>query len=143
MKLSSWKSLQHWGWVEKKRWLYKKKRVLHFVNAKATKVWFLIARLTVIAIAPLKEIFCNSPLLKDISFNTKCLLIWWLSSNMVGSGDFGDKLPSWFFEKFAIALVLLRQFGNFQKCTRTIYPKSSLQTCDYQYYIVCTPLFFC
>ena len=37
------------------------------------------------------------------------------------------------FEKFEIALVLLGQFQNFQKCTRTIYPKSPSQPCDYQY----------
>ena len=33
-------------------------------------------------------------------------------------------------ENFEIALVLLRQFQNFQKCTRTIYPWSLSQTCD-------------
>ena len=33
----------------------------------------VIKRLVVINTAPLKGLFCNCPLLKDISFNTKCL----------------------------------------------------------------------
>ena len=37
------------------------------------------------------------------------------------------------FENFEISLVLLGQFQNFQKCTRTIYLKSPFQTCDYEY----------
>ena len=42
----------------------------------------LITRLIVIDIAPLAVLFCNWPLfcnwllLKDITFNTKCLLVW-------------------------------------------------------------------
>ena len=36
------------------------------------------------------------------------------------------------FENFEIALVLLRQFQNFQTCTRAIYPQSPSQ--EYYYY---------
>ena len=35
------------------------------------------------------------------------------------------------FGNFEIALVLLKEFQNFQKCTWAIYPKSPSQTCDY------------
>ena len=52
----------------------------------------IITQLIVIKIAPLTELFCNCPLLKDISFNTKFLGLVWLTSNhMFGSGDFWDK----------------------------------------------------
>ena len=43
----------------------------------------LITRLIVIGVAPLtvcfiiaRSLICNCPLLKDISLNTKCLLVW-------------------------------------------------------------------
>ena len=45
-------------------------------------VTLVITRLIVINILPLTELFCNfpmfcnCPLLKDITFNTKCLLVW-------------------------------------------------------------------
>ena len=42
---------------------------------------------------------------------------------MFGSGDFWDKSTLVIFENFEIALVLLGQFQNFQKCTRASYPK--------------------
>ena len=48
----------------------------------AIKITLIITRLIVIYIAPLPVSFCNCPLfcncppLKDISFNTKCLLVW-------------------------------------------------------------------
>ena len=35
-----------------------------------------ITQLIVISIAPLTELLCNCPLLKDVSFNIKCSLIW-------------------------------------------------------------------
>ena len=38
-----------------------------------------------------RSLICNRPLLKDISFSTKCLLVWWLRSR-----DFGDKSSSRF-----------------------------------------------
>ena len=54
-------------------------------------------------------------------------LVWLTSNHMFG----WDKSPSLFFKIFEIALVLLRQFQNFQKRTRAIYPKSPNQTRAY------------
>ena len=86
----------------------------------------VITRLIVIDIAPLTVLFCNCPLLKDISFNTKCFLVWcdWpvitcLVREIFGINHLRD------FSK------LLGQFQNFQKCIRAIYPKSPSQICDY------------
>ena len=44
-------------------------------NEEPTEVILVITWLIVIDIAPLTVLFCNYPLLKDISFNTKCLLV--------------------------------------------------------------------
>ena len=52
---------------------------------------------------------------------------------MFGLGDFGDYITLVIFENFEIALVLLGQFQNFQKCIRPIYPKSLSETFDYYF----------
>ena len=90
----------------------------------------------VIDIAPLTVLFviarsliCNCPLLKDISFKTKCLLvqaIFWINHTFV------------VFKHFEIVPVLLGQFQNFQKGARAIYPKSASKhviTTNYIYHI--------
>ena len=45
-------------------------------NNKKKHYFFVITRLLVIDIARLKVLFCNCSLIKDITFNTKCLLLW-------------------------------------------------------------------
>ena len=55
-----------------------------------------------------------------------------LTSNyMFGLGNVWTKITLVIFENFEIALVLPRQFQNFQKCTRAIHPKLPSRTCDY------------
>ena len=59
-------------------------------------------------------------------------LAWLTSNHMFLLGYFWDKsLTLVIFEKFEVALVLLGQFQNFQKCTRAIYRKLLSQACDY------------
>ena len=59
-------------------------------------------------------------------------LAWLTSNHMFLLGYFWDKsLTLVIFEKFEVALVLLGQFQNFQKCTRAIYRKLPSQACDY------------
>ena len=70
-------------------------------------IMIIITRLIVISIAPLTELFCkcslfcNCPLLKDISFNTKCLLVGKINhmirtnNPIFGSVDLGDKWFLW------------------------------------------------
>ena len=48
---------------------------LVFWNKIPVRVFLIITQLALIDIAPWK-LFCNCPLLKDISFDTKCLLVW-------------------------------------------------------------------
>ena len=62
-----------------------------------------------------RSLICHCPLLKDIGFS------WFQEIFSIFA----------IFENFDIALVLLGQFQNFQKCTRAIYPKSPSQICDY------------
>ena len=51
-------------------------------NEELMEIILLITRLIVIDITPLRcfvtarALICNYPLLKDISFNAKCLLVW-------------------------------------------------------------------
>ena len=47
------------------------------VTASDNSVINLITRLIVLNTAPSTELFCNCPLLKDISFNIKFLLVWY------------------------------------------------------------------
>ena len=83
----------------------------------------LITRFIVINIAQLTELFCNCPLLKDISSYTKCLLVW-------------CDLPV---IKRLVRMIFginysrdIWKFQNFQKCIWAIYHKlPSSQTCDY------------
>ena len=70
-------------------------------------IMIIITRLIVISIASLTELFCkcslfcNCPLLKDISFNTKCLLVGKINhmirtnNPIFGSVDLGDKWSLW------------------------------------------------
>ena len=57
-------------------------RFYHVTYTVRGSVNSVITRLIVIDVAPLAVLFCicpafcNCPLLKDISFNTKCLLVW-------------------------------------------------------------------
>ena len=83
----------------------------------------------VIDIASLTVLFCNCPLLKNISINTEFVGFVWLTSNhMFGFDNFRDKSTSWF-----LKILTLPSFywGNFKNCTRATYPKLSFQTCDY------------
>ena len=49
---------------------------IHCMKAEYFHITLIITRLIGIDIAPLTVLFCNCPPLKDISFNTKCLLVW-------------------------------------------------------------------
>ena len=93
--------------------------------------WFIVFNTNYHKLSPLTELFCNFPLLKDISFNTKCLLVccaYPVTTCLVRAIFRYHRRDFW---KFWITLVLFRQFQNFQKCIRAVYPKSSSQTCDY------------
>ena len=81
--------------------------------------------------------FCNFPLVdlllpafKGYWYQYKVLvgLVLLSSNHMFGSVDLSILV---IFENFEIALILLRQIQNFQKCTWAIYPKSLSQTCNY------------
>ena len=53
-----------------------KQRNFKFSQNNVSRKMPLITQLIVMVIAPLTVLFCNCPLLKDISFNTECLLVW-------------------------------------------------------------------
>ena len=75
-------NVQHWRPESRKsgmpftfHWFLRWGLIIHlFFLLKLITV--VITRLTVIHIAPLTVLFCNCPLLKEISFNTKYLLVW-------------------------------------------------------------------
>ena len=56
-------------------------------------------------------------------------LVWLNTNHMFGSRDLRDQTTLVIFESIEIALDLLEQFQNFQKCSRTIaFPKMWLCT---------------
>ena len=97
--------------------------MITFLYLKSNIITSLITRLTVIDISPLTVLFCNSLLF--------CNFVVWLTR--IWFGQFLEWIALVIFGSFEIALVLLGQFQNFQKCTRAIYPKSPSQQWDYYY----------
>ena len=113
---------------------FKKVKSINSSRISLLNMWLLvvITRLIEINIAPLTVWFCNCPLLNDISFNTKCLLVWcdWPVIRCLFRATF-EINHSCDFRKFWNCPRFTWAVSTFQKCTQAIYPKSHSQACDY------------